>query len=250
MQTKQTVKQKNTFSNHRNGFELSILTSNLSSRQKLIALILKSHMNNSTGLCNPSIKTLMAKGSMSKGTVKNCIDALMVAGFISKITGNGRGNSNSYTLNIIESDVDNRNKHKGNTQNLEPNYSYDMEVNPEDFPQVDFDYEPYYDHNTPDSAQQDTQEYEQSTDNHIMVYDEYGQVINLAKLPKDEREDYAIRLASAPPDMRRKLLEGRINFIKQLSETSHSDNENNNVDQTGSSDVLNEIVQEADLDDF
>ena len=139
MKTKQTDKQNNTFSNHRNAFEKVILESNLSTHQKMIALILKSHMNNITGLCNPSIKTLMNKGSMSKGSVDNCIKALENAGFISKIAGNGRGNSTRYTLHIIESYVDNRNKHKGNTQNLEPNYSYEMGANPDDYPQEDFD---------------------------------------------------------------------------------------------------------------
>ena len=251
MQTKQTVKQKTTFSNHRNAFEKAITESLLSPYQRLIALLLKKHMNNTTGLCNPSIETLMNEsGIKTKKTVRDCIEALEKTGFITKTAGNGRGNATRYTLNIIESDVDNRNKHKGNTQNLVPNYSYDTDVNPEDFPQVDFDDEPYCGNFTSDSAQQNTQEHEQSGDNYMIVYDEYGQVINLAKLPEDEREDYAIRLASAPTDMRRKLLEGRINFLKQISETSYSDNEYNNVGQTGSNDELNEIIQEADLVNF
>lgn len=140
MQTKQT-KPKN-FSNHRNAFEQSIKKSKLSPLQKLIALLLNSYTNNSTGLCNPSIKTLMVdSGIKTKTTVNNCITALENAGFITKITGNGRGNSTRYTLHIIESDVDNRNKHKGNTQNLEPNYSYETDVNPDDYTQEDFDIE-------------------------------------------------------------------------------------------------------------
>lgn len=140
MQIKQSDKQdSNAFSGHRNAFEQAITESHLSPNQRLIALILKKHMNNSTGLCNPSIKTLMREtGLKTKNTVKNCIDALERAGFITRIVGNGRGNSTRYTLNIVKSDVDSRNKHRGNTQNLQPNYSYESNVDPNDFPQVDF----------------------------------------------------------------------------------------------------------------
>lgn len=250
MQKKQTDKQKNTFSNHRNDFERAVLASNLSSLQKLIALILKSHMNNTTGLCNPSVQTLMIEsGIKSKTTVNDCIKALEKAGFITKITGNGRGNTTRYTLNIIESDVDNRSKHKGNAQNLEPNYSCETDVNPDDYPQADFDDESHGDLSIPDSPEQSTQVPEQSADNHTTVYDEYGQVISLSKIPMAEREDFAISLASAPPNMRRGFLEGRINYLKR-SETSYTASESKSFGQTGSYDELNEIVQEADLDDF
>jgi DNA-binding Lrp family transcriptional regulator len=130
------------YSKHRNDFERAVITSKLSANQKLVALVLKSHMNNDDGRCFPSIKTLETECSLSEKTVRNAIRELETAGFITKvIAGNGRGKSTQYKLNPIQSDVDNTNKHKGNPSTLVPNYSPDKDVNPSDFPQDDFEVE-------------------------------------------------------------------------------------------------------------
>lgn len=98
------------YSQYRNNFEQAILSSNLSSTQKLVALVLKSHMNNDNGECFPSQKTLAAMCSIKEKTVQRATDALEEAGFIERVVGNGRGKHTQYTLHVIQSDVDNRNK--------------------------------------------------------------------------------------------------------------------------------------------
>ena len=129
------------YSQHRNDFERAIYDSKLTNNQKLVAQALRYHMNNSDGRCFPSIKTLASECSLSEKTVRKDIKALVDAGFVSKIAGNGRGNRTQYMLHPIQSDVDNLNNHKGNPSTLSPNYSPDKDINPSDFPDDDFEVE-------------------------------------------------------------------------------------------------------------
>lgn len=65
------------YSQIRNRFTQMIIKSdNLTSHEKLIALLLKEHMNNQTGECYPSVATLMSEGAMSKPTVLKAIRGL------------------------------------------------------------------------------------------------------------------------------------------------------------------------------
>lgn len=66
--------------------------------QKLVLLMLASHMNAATGLCNPSIKTLALECCCSESTVKLALVALARQGLISHQTGRHGRKSNIYKL--------------------------------------------------------------------------------------------------------------------------------------------------------
>lgn len=237
------------YSKHRNDFEKAIFDSKLSNNQKLVAQALKYHMNNDTGKCFPSLKTLAAECSIGQKTVQRAIDALEDAGFITKFVGSGRGKPTQYTLHVIQSDVDNRNKHKGNTTNLIPSYSADADMVFGSDTLDEFDVEHTTDNTARGCYPNDMSE--DKSNNLVTVLDEYGQPISLAKLPENERENYAAGLMSVPAATRRKLLEGRIEHLrKQQQETLHSSFDQNTPKQIGSYDDLNEISQEADDDPY
>lgn len=224
------------YSKLRNDFETAIFSSNLSNNEKLLALALKSCMNNKTGRCFPSDKKLMEMCSFSHSTLKNCRTALEKAGYITRIVGGGRGKSTQYTLHPIKSDVDNRNKHKGKSENLKPNCSPLASLDHADFPDVDFDIE-----NTVPTV-----------DDYEVVADEDGEVIALSDIPEEERTGYGGLLKTMPPEMRRGLLAGRLAYLRKQQEviTDFTKDECYPASSitTGSYDELNEIDQEADED--
>lgn len=239
------------YSKLRNDFELAIRSSNLSSTQKLVALILKSHMNNDTGECFPSVKTLAAGCSIGEKTVQRATEALEHAGFITRVVGNGRGKPTQYTLNVIKSDADNRNKHKGNTANLSPSYSADVEMDFGNDTLDEFDVEHTTDNAASDDCPKDMAE--DTSKNPGTVLDEYGQPISLSELPENERSDFALNLFTVPASDRRRFLKGRLEHLrKQKQVPLHSTFDYDTSNQTGSYDELNEISQDAndDPDDF
>lgn len=65
--------------------------------QKLLLMMLASHHNDKTGLCNPSIKTLALECCMGPTSVKKHLLALERLGLIVKQSGN-RTQSNTYKL--------------------------------------------------------------------------------------------------------------------------------------------------------
>lgn len=65
--------------------------------QKLLLLMLASHHNEKTGLCNPSIKTLALECCMGPTSVKKHLMALERLGLIVKHSGS-RTESNTYKL--------------------------------------------------------------------------------------------------------------------------------------------------------
>ena len=234
------IQRKNTqtnFSKTRNDFETEIFASNLSSNEKLVALALKSCMNNTTGKCFPSDRKLMHMCSISKSTLKNCRITLEKVGYITRIVGCGRGKSTQYTLHPIQSDVNNRNKHEGNSTNLIQNYSPMASIDHADFPDVDFDKE-----NTVPTF-----------DDYAVLADENGEVIDLLDLPEEERTGYGEQLKTMPPEMRKGLLAGRLAYLRELQEVIPDFTEDAcypaSSISTGSYDELNEIDQEA-YEDF
>jgi len=65
--------------------------------QKLLLMMLASHYNDQTGLCNPSIKTLALECCMGPTSVKKHLTALEKLGLIVRVSGS-RTQSNTYKL--------------------------------------------------------------------------------------------------------------------------------------------------------
>ena len=237
------------YSKHRNDFERAIYDSKLSNNQKLVAQALRYHMNNDTGKCFPSLKTLAAECSIGQKTVQRAIDALEDAGFITRVIGSGRGKPTQYTLHVIQSDVDNRNKHKGNTNNLTPSYSADVDMDFGSDTLDEFDIEPKTDNTARDGYPKNMPK--DTSNDPVSVPDEYGQPISLSELPENERSDFVLNLFTVPASDRRRLLKVRLEHLrKQKQEPFHSNFDNDTSNQTGSNDELNEISQEADDDPY
>ena len=204
-------------------------------------------MNNDNGRCFPSVKTLAEECSIGQKTVQRATDALENAGFITKNAGNGRGKATQYTLKGIESCADNRNKHRGNTANLIPNYSSDVDINPDDYSQVDFDDESKTDQTKPEYRRMDVPK--NTSNDPVLLLDEYYQPISLAEIPESERSEITRGLLTLPAASRRRCLKQRIDFIRRDQNKSLQSTLNHNTSNpTGSYDELNEISQEANDD--
>ncbi len=78
-----TVGKSNKHSKVRNDFNTQIQkSSELSSHDRLLALMLSMHMNNETGRCYPSRKTLSEETAMSLASISRSIKSLTDKGFI------------------------------------------------------------------------------------------------------------------------------------------------------------------------
>jgi len=67
-------------------------------RAKVVASSIEDHRNNETGLCYPSLRTLMADTGLSLSSVKRAVRELEEAGWLIRSEGRGRGNHTHYTL--------------------------------------------------------------------------------------------------------------------------------------------------------
>jgi DNA-binding transcriptional regulator YhcF (GntR family) len=70
--------------------------------QKLVLLMLASHLNDKTGQCNPSINTLAFECVMAPTTVKTALAGLERLGLIRRVSGKHSGKSNIYSLWITK----------------------------------------------------------------------------------------------------------------------------------------------------
>jgi len=74
--------------------------------QKLVLFQLAWHVNQTTGVCNPSLDTLAEETSLCRTAVKSAISGLVKQGFIMKFSGSSKGCrvSNSYSMNRSDND--------------------------------------------------------------------------------------------------------------------------------------------------
>jgi Helix-turn-helix domain len=79
--------------------ELALAAADLSVGEKILAVRLGLHLNDDTGLCNPSFEVLAAGTAFSQRHIKRLKNSLVHKGFIDWVPRpGGRGNSNLYFL--------------------------------------------------------------------------------------------------------------------------------------------------------
>jgi hypothetical protein len=78
----------------------AVVVSDLTSTQKLVALVLSLHMNTNGGSCFPSQETIAAEASLKERAVRDALKALDRAGFIRREGGRYRGDVTRYTASL------------------------------------------------------------------------------------------------------------------------------------------------------
>lgn len=126
----------------RNAFIDRLEELDLSTVQWAVGMVLARRCNAKTGQCNPSHQSISKCCGAGVASVKRAVAELIRLGLVSVDESSGKavGRSNFYILHpdaVIEEEVNNTNKHQGNVDNLEPNYSPKPDVIPEGSPTHD-----------------------------------------------------------------------------------------------------------------
>jgi len=78
----------------------AITSSDLSSTDRFMALVLSLHMNRNGGSCFPSLETLALESGLGTSTVCRALASLHKQGFITRRPGGGRSKSTQYEARI------------------------------------------------------------------------------------------------------------------------------------------------------